>query len=309
MKVKHKCFLQATLGLVAFAMFFWFGSMSVYAYHEDERDIDELQSIIGSLMNQSHVRNVVASGFDLEQGVVNLDLQLNLLDEARDIIAEASVMQNDARGITNNVPILSTWAGPQFEGDDRFSVGFSHERYLPLVQEILEFTGISEDKLDVRVVGVMTSLGLGPFSAGSNLVAAKDFEGYYFSKFDVQHNESDFEPLNSNTSFPMGTRIAFVWRNWMGIQVWEFKTLGHPRNAMGTTAFSTHHGRIPQGAAVHLASGGAILHQIGVLEQTHRHPARGLDVGYIRFNHGFSVSSAIPNGGGNIANSLDRHLQ
>jgi len=49
--------------------------------------------------------------------------------------------------------VITTWSAPHPLGSEFFNIGFSTEEYIPLLDVILAFTGISHDMVEVRVVG------------------------------------------------------------------------------------------------------------------------------------------------------------
>jgi len=338
MKMSSRSVLKATLGSFMFALLFWAGGASVFAQDNSTQNVAELQLVIEQLIEQRNNIASVSEAAEMDLGKTTAEIQLALLDEIRDIFHDARLMANRTnQNFFHNIPIMTSWSGPQFEGHDRFSVGLSDERYLPLISTILEFTGIDESKMDVRIVGVAMPSSVSRLTFTIEELYLFDelyrnyhgqevyqFGGYVPRILPHSITPEELEELlrscydtnsqgiyqfegqitnilpSSGRVLNMGTSIMIIRHmgdGWHEV-VHPAATLGHPRNASGTTAFTTHHNAVRVGDVVAVRSTGE---RIGVISAVHWHPARGLDLSYIRLDPGMTVSSALPNGTGNIA--------
>ena len=94
--------------------------------------------------NASHVLRYYHA---LEAG---FDARLALLEELSFIFVEAVAVHNQRRDVWYNSFPLSGFAGPHPLGPAHFTVIFSCDSFLPLVDIILDFVGIPDYMLDVR---------------------------------------------------------------------------------------------------------------------------------------------------------------
>lgn len=90
---------------------------------------------------------------------VRVDPRHSRLDKLSYILAEAKSIVDTARGRTDDVPFVIVAYGAPWGDNDSFTVYFASEEYLELVDILIEFTGISQDILDVGVMSKFPSMG------------------------------------------------------------------------------------------------------------------------------------------------------
>ena len=122
------------------------------------RDIDELMSIIRSLIDKRDARHMLGADSRLPENLRGLpggvDARLRLLRELQEIIEEASTIQRQAESVDANHPVVSGLAGPSPGGRSNFSITFTCYQYLPLTDIVLDFLVIPEYMLEAQIGGV-----------------------------------------------------------------------------------------------------------------------------------------------------------
>jgi len=234
----------------------------VYADH-----VAQLRELIITLTEQ---RQEYSTSYE-HLSPLYIGTESDLLRELMDITIEAGTILDNTRGYSSGVPIvISGFAEPCYIRDT-FLIGFSNERYLELLDLIIDFTGIPEEMIEIMVMGIIST----DPTVGQPI------------DFDLPHTN---EALPRNLSIPIGTRLMY-WDAGSSRFI-LMGTLGHPRDSSGRTAFGTSHGWVPRGVNVFAASGAHNGRQLGIVANSVFDPAAGIDVSYIRFEFGTIQTSA-----------------
>ena len=272
--MKKKLFgLVLVLGLV-FSM-----SVSIMASQEYECTyVEQLRETVLSLISQRQDQEAAsfdsrcddAAGFDVEL-IRYRGVQLMYM------FMDAKSILNSTRGLDSEViTVISAFATPCIFHDG-FMVAFVDEKYLDLLDIVVEFTGIPPEAV------VSTNIW-GPFSFCP--LFGQPFEAEIYDEAEDIAEHQNISPLS--TAIPMGTRLIFRNPGPQSVQRY-FGSMGHPRNGFGRSAFGTNHGRVEIGARVYRLAQPNIV--IGRVVDVAFNPSAGLDVSYIVLESGFHVST------------------
>ena len=233
MKIFFNSFSKGMLTLLMVAALLCAGTVTASAAGID-RDVEQLKSIVQDLIIQRDADNplgtesrllenlhlhsgfldvitgsneaagIMRSGISLDALMyddviaMGYDPRFALLGELRDIMWEASALQNRMMGVDAPNSILSTWSGPT-PLQSGFSVSFVCDNYLPFVEIVLDFVGIPEYMLEVGPSGRVIFFGSPP--------TVTEHEEYIRTD-DVRYNNYyEFEPLE-----PAVNKISPKWR-------------------------------------------------------------------------------------------------
>jgi hypothetical protein len=172
---------------------------------------------------------------------------------------------------------IAFFVAPTHGWNDNFVISFTDEKYLGLVDFILEFTGIEPERMEVEVCGPMI---FGPGITPLTPIIEESID-----------YELTPEPAFGEMSFQMGSRVYFRAPHWpQNTRLIDLGTLGHPRDFSGRTAFTTNHMNVPRGSCIYINGirAGVAINPVFDFNQ-------GIDVTYIQLEPGFSVSNRIPN--------------
>ena len=207
-----------------------------------------------------------------------------------------------------------------------FTIGFygreSVGRFDHVVEELLAYTGIDRDRLDViyfvfdewtmdnfrtsrsealtretPLLERMTSWGES-LSRGSLDYTPEDISAMFLTEYESQDSYPNLEQLDSaelrNMSIRVGAPISITWN---GMTVFE-GTAGHPRDFSGTGFFTSGHNHVWRGDTVHLGNSlfGGRGQAIGVVTNVRYAPSQGLDVVEVALSPGFRMGQ-VPDTG------------
>ncbi|MCL2285270.1 MAG: S1 family peptidase [Firmicutes bacterium] len=312
---------KATISLF-FVVCLLFGMSTLVFASDADRDIDELISIVQDLIMQRDAANPLGAdsrlpeNLHLHPGFYNaifvnegyydailfsrtprqityhdaleagFDARFALLREVVCLINDTLAIQARDRGFEPE-PALVMWGGPT-PCLPYFQVWFSCDEFLPLVDVILYFVGIPKGMLRIG-----PSIPHDTFWSGPEIIVT------YLDDIDDKYTCIDIEPFNVSR-IQMGSMLNITWRV-DNRQYAAPATLGHPRNAMGRTVFTTNHGFIPIDAAVYRVFTGQ---RIGYVANRVYNRHTGADVSYVWLST-INISPEIPslhNPGRNITN-------
>jgi len=208
------------------------------------------------------------------------------LIELMDLFVEARTIQNNARGTVYegfeahvNTLVITGFGMPNYIGGT-FDIGFAHDRYVEMIDFVIEFLGVPSEMVSYRVIGIISADPSVGQPTGININDLSDIE---------------YRMAPTGGGLAIGTRIQF-WHPQMGFV--DMGVLGHPANASGRVAFGTNHRMVPNGAEVWTYHN---PQRIGVVSNHGGwNPLEGLDVSSIRLDPQWHVINMAL--GGTITN-------
>lgn len=239
-------------------------------------DINAVYDVIfaeGSLESLRY-NDIIAAGYDP---------RFALMRELADIMDEAAATQNRLMGVEGFDTIFTSWGGPTLNRPT-FCLRFACDKYLPLVDIVLDFVGIPECMLKIEQSGRAFALAVGT-------IIPYDMESEMRLISGDAWNVECYEPnaVINNRTLIIGDRLQLRWPVSGGTAVLP-GTLGHPNNSNGMRAFTTNHSIVPIGANVRDGTG----QYTGTISNRAFTQNPGVDVSLIRFNSGITISSFVP---------------
>ena len=275
-------------------MCLWLSALTVNAL-EIQRDVDDFLEIVNDLILQRDELNPLGASSRLTENLYThentlqmintmcpsffsmqeimpedymeavmqaFDFRLLLLDEMASIFRRAAREQNLRMGFNQYSVIISSWGGPSHLSTG-FHIAFACDSFLPLLDTILEFTGIPEYMITIQESGVATYFDLMPYD--------DDIFQYNIKPYTI-------DAYGAVTLF-MGTHIYFG-----SISSSNRATLGH--SARGNLVMSTGSARPATGTVIFTQRHG----RIGEVLFSSFDSWLGLNVAVIRLDNGFSMS-------------------
>ena len=282
----------------------WGVIIPLQADSDYESDLTQLREVTYQLIEQ---RSMFQDFSEDTTSYSDVEIKLDRIRELVRIFVEAQSIVTGVRDLDRAPRVIVGFGPPQYvDGiyNDIFTIWVTYERYLEFEDLISDFTGIPKENMYLWVSGI-GYIGLGNTIGSPVEIDWCPDEAIREASMRTIPTDEDVERFleerNRNNAarsyipglFPPGTHIRYRHPN-SGSAMIDMGTLGHPRNATGTTAFGTSHGIVPVGAEVFTNTGTFI----GIVGRSVFDPLNGIDVSYIRVSNGRVLSSV--HGIGNI---------
>jgi len=250
-------------------LFYEYQSMLFEYMTESDVRLVELINLVAAMIAERE--SVNAAGFSFEEDLPYYaafvyDERFTLLRVINELLHEASDIQGRTRGYQQERIIISFFSEPN-QCVDVFTIAFTSEEYLGLLDFILDYTDISRDEIEVSVIPAFV------VHLPTPIYECLDELGIF-----------ETSPLSS--VFHMGQPL--MYRPPGDTRFSRLGTLGHPRNASGRVAFGTNHGVAPRNSTIYYDTRASA--RVGIVDSAMFNPSTGMDVSFINIEPGRSVS-------------------